>query len=67
MNRAIFYISSLLIICLFSSCSYEPIRKAGPDNPDVGKDGRIKSRSSAENKKRVDYYNNLQHNGTDKK
>jgi hypothetical protein len=67
MYRIIFFIQSLLSVCLFFSCSHEPIRKVTPANAEVGQDGRIKSRSSAENKKKVDYYNNLQHNGTDKK
>jgi hypothetical protein len=68
MNLAMKRISVLILsaaLPLLVSCSNEPRRKVAgpktPDAPEVASDGRISPRNSAENKKRLEHYNNLQH------
>lgn len=67
MKPTYFSASLLLAIFVLTGCSYEPLRKSTQSGADIAADGRIKSRSSAENKKKVDYYNNLQHSGNNQR
>ena len=54
-----------VVAFLSSACSNAPKRKVAggnaPPNAEVDTDGRIKNRSSMDNRKRVEYYNNVQH------
>jgi hypothetical protein len=54
-----------VFLVLLNSCSNKPKRKIldgdAPPQAERDSDGRLKNRDSQQNKKRVEYYNKLQH------
>ena len=64
MKQVILFVS--VLACGFlASCSNTPKRKVAggnaPNNAEADTDGRIKTRGNSENRKRNEYYNNIQH------
>lgn len=65
MKKFLFTILLPGTLLFFASCSNAPNRKVAggnaPAQAEKDVDGRVKMRSSAENRKRMEYYNNVQH------
>lgn len=63
MRRGIFILAILGAAFAVSSCSNSPNRSVSdaPNQSQVGSDGRIKTRGSAEDRKRIEYFNSIQH------